>query len=128
HQVIRRATSLISEDQPMAGSQFSYVIYIRTTPEKLWQGLTNPVFTRRYWCETHQESEWKPGATWRNMIPDGRVGDSGEIQEIEPGPRRVLTWRNEFVPEMRKEGYSRLSYELEPVGESVKLSLTHEID
>jgi uncharacterized protein YndB with AHSA1/START domain len=111
----------------MPGSQFSYVIYIRTTPQKLWQGLTDPAFTRRYWCETRRESEWKPGASWRNMIPDGRVGDSGEVVEVEPGRRLVLTWRNEFVPEMREEGYSRLTYDLEPVGESVKLSLTHEI-
>src|SRR5258707_10216422 len=57
------------------------------------------------------------------MIPDGRVGDSGEILEIEPPRRLVLTWRNEFKPELRAEGYSRLTYELEKQGESVKLTL-----
>ena len=62
------------------------------------------------------------------MIPDGRVGDSGEVLEIEPGRRLVLSWRNEFMPELRKEGYSRLTYELEQRGESVKLTLVHEID
>jgi uncharacterized protein YndB with AHSA1/START domain len=109
-------------------SRFIYVTYIRTTPEKLWQALTDPAFTRRYWAETWQESEWKPGAVWKIMIPDGRVGDSGDIVEIDPPRRLVLTWRNEFMPEFREEGHSRLTYELEPVGESVKLTLVHEID
>ncbi len=112
----------------MAESRFVYVTYIRTTPEKLWQALIDPEFTRRYWCETRQESEWKPGASWRSMIPDGRVGDSGEILEIEPERRLVLSWRNEFKPELRAEGYSCLTYELEKQGESVKLTIIHEID
>jgi len=108
--------------------RFVYVTYIRTTPEKLWRALIEPEFTRRYWAETWQESEWKPGAPWRMMIPDGRVGDSGEILEIVPHRRLVISWRNEFKPELRAEGYSRLTYELEQQGESVKLTLIHEID
>ena len=62
------------------------------------------------------------------MIPDGRVADSGEVLEIEPQKRLVLSWRNEFKPEMRAEGYSRLTYELEQQGDMVKLTVTHEID
>jgi len=112
----------------MADSRFVYVTYIRTTPEKLWQALIDPEFTRGYWCETRQESEWKPGASWRLMIPDGRVADSGEILEIEPERRLVLKWRNEFKPELRAEGDSRLTYELEQQGEAVKLTVIHEID
>jgi uncharacterized protein YndB with AHSA1/START domain len=104
------------------------VTYIRTTPEKLWQALLDPEFTRQYWCETYQESEWKPGASWRIMAPDGRVGDSGEILEFDPHRKLVLTWRNELFPDVRAEGHSRLTYELEKVGESVKLTLIHEID
>src|SRR6516225_7415251 len=112
----------------MADSRFVYVTYIRTTPEKLWRALIDPEFTRRYWCETHQESDWEPGAAWRIMTPDGRVADSGEILEIEPNRRLVLTWRNEFKPELHAEGYSRLTYELEQQGESVKLTIIHEMD
>jgi uncharacterized protein YndB with AHSA1/START domain len=112
----------------MADSRFAYVTYIRTTPAKLWKALTEPEFTRQFWCETVQECEWKPAASWRVMIPDGRVADSGEILEIEPERRLVLTWRNEFKPELHAEGYSRLTYELEPVGESVKLTVIHEMD
>jgi uncharacterized protein YndB with AHSA1/START domain len=112
----------------MAESRFVYVTYIRTTKQKLWQALIEPEFTRRYWVETWQESEWKPGAPWRLMIPDGRIGDSGEILEFEPERRLVLTWRNEFKPEMREEGYSRMTMELEQQGEAVKLTVIHEMD
>lgn len=112
----------------MASSRFVYVTYIRTTPAKLWQALLGPEFTRQYWAETWQECEWKRGAAWRLMIPDGRVGDTGEVLEIEPERRLVLSWRNEFNPEFREEGFSRMTYELEQQGDSVKLTVIHEID
>jgi uncharacterized protein YndB with AHSA1/START domain len=113
---------------PITQSQFTYVTYIRTTPEKLWQALIKPEFTRRFWFECWQESEWKTGTSWQLMLPDGRVGDSGEILEIEPQRRLVVSWRNQFKPEMREEGHSRLTYELEKQTESVKLTVVHKID
>jgi uncharacterized protein YndB with AHSA1/START domain len=112
----------------MADSQFVYVTYIRTTPEKLWRALMEPEFTRQFWLGTAQESDWKPGASWRIVTPDGRTADSGEILEIEPHRRLVLSWRNELFPEMTAEGYSRLTYELEQKGEAVKLTVTHVMD
>ena len=112
----------------MANSRFVYVTYIRTTPEKLWQALTDPELTRRFWLGCWQKSEWKAGTSWQLMIPDGRVGDSGEVLEIDPPRRLVVSWRNEFKPELREEGYSRMTYELEKLGESVKLTVTHEMD
>ena len=54
--------------------------------------------------------------------------DSGEVLEIEPPRRLVLKWRNEFRPELKAEGYSRLTYQLEPEGKSVKLTVIHEIE
>jgi uncharacterized protein YndB with AHSA1/START domain len=108
--------------------KFVYVTYIRTTPEKLWRALTEPEFTKQVWAGTWQECDWTPGAPWRIMIPDGRVADSGEVLEVDPPRRLVLKWRNEFKPELRAEGYSRMTYELEQQGETVKLTVTHEID
>ena len=105
---------------------FVYVTYIRTTPEKLWKALIDPEFTKKYWCNCTQQSDWKPGATWRMMIPDGRVADAGEIVEFVPPRRLVLTWRNEFKAELKAEGFSRLTYQLEPDGSSVKLTVIHE--
>ena len=112
----------------MEKPKFVYVTYIRTTPKKLWQALTEPEFTKRYWCSSWQDCAWKPGASWKIMIPDGRVTDSGEVIEIQPEKRLVLKWRNEFRPELRAEGYSRLTYELQKMGESVKLTVIHEVD
>jgi uncharacterized protein YndB with AHSA1/START domain len=112
----------------MSNSRFVYVTYIRTTPDKLWRALMDPEFTRQFWCATWQESEWKAGASWRIMIPDGRVADAGEVLELEPQRKLVLKWRNEFRPELRAEGFSRMTYELEKIGESVKLTVIHEMD
>lgn len=108
--------------------QFAYVIYIRTTAEKLWHALVNPELTKQYWAGTWQESEWEVGASWQIMRPDGQVADSGKIVEIDPPHRLVLTWRNEFRPELHEEGYSQLTYQLEQQGDMVRLMLIHEID
>jgi len=51
----------------MKKDQFVYVTYIRTTPEKLWKALTEQDFTRKFWCNTAQESEWKPGSCWKML-------------------------------------------------------------
>jgi uncharacterized protein YndB with AHSA1/START domain len=108
-----------------AASTFVYVTYIRTTPERLWQALTSAEFTRQYWFGMHQETEWKAGGPWQLMFPDGRVADTGEVVEIDPPKRLVLRWRNEFRPELKAEGYSRCTMEVEPAGEAVKLTITH---
>jgi uncharacterized protein YndB with AHSA1/START domain len=112
----------------MADSLFVYVTYIRTTPEKLWQALIDPEFTRRWWCGVTHECEWKRGSSWKLIIPDGRVADAGEVLEIEPHRKLVLKWRNEFKPELKAEGYTRAMITLEPQGEMVKLTITHEMD
>jgi len=62
------------------------------------------------------------------IYPDGRITDAGEIVELEPGKRIVLKWRNEFRPELKAEGYGRCVIELEPVKDSVKLTITHTMD
>jgi uncharacterized protein YndB with AHSA1/START domain len=108
-------------------SSFVYVTYIRTTPEKLWRALTEPEFTRQFWAATTQVCDWKVGSSWKLMIPDGRVADAGQVLEIDPPRRLVLSWRNEFLPDLHAEGFSRMTCQLEPQGEMVKLTVTHEM-
>ena len=109
-------------------SGFVYVTFIRTTAEQLWSALTSPQFTTQYWFGMHSQTEWRAGSSWKLLLPDGRVADTGEIVEADPPKRLVLKWRNEFRPELKSEGYSRCTIELEPIGGAVKLSITHTMD
>jgi uncharacterized protein YndB with AHSA1/START domain len=113
----------------MDRSSFVYVTYIRTTPEKLWSALTDDVeFMKRYWFGRHCESRWKPGSSWRMMSPDGQISDDGEIVDAEPPRRLVIRWQHRKRPELKAEGESRCTMELEPSGTVVKLSITHTIE
>jgi uncharacterized protein YndB with AHSA1/START domain len=109
-------------------SAFVYVTFIRSTPERLWSALTDADFHKEYWFGMHLKSEWKVGAQWQMIFADGRVADAGEIVEFEPPKRLVLSWRNEFKPELKAEGYSRCVIELEPLSDAVKLTITHTMD
>jgi len=112
----------------MAGDRFVYVTYIRTTPAALWQALIDPDFTRRYWLGVRHEADWRVGGAWKLILPDGTVGDTGEVVEFDPPKRLALRWRNEFRPELKAEGESRCTMELEPAEDAVKLTVTHSID
>jgi uncharacterized protein YndB with AHSA1/START domain len=112
----------------MGRSTFVYVTYIRTTPEKLWSALTDAEFMKQYWFGNHCESQWTAGSSWKMVYPDGRIGDAGEIIEAEPPRRLVIRWRHENKPELKAEGDSHCTMELEPSGPAVKLSITHSIE
>jgi uncharacterized protein YndB with AHSA1/START domain len=112
----------------MSGSTFVYVTYIRTTPEKLWAALTTPDFQRSYWAGNWQDTTWQPGTAWQLKFADGRVADAGEVLEAEKPKRIVITWRNEFRPELKAEGFSRCTFEIEPEANACKLTVVHEID
>ena len=112
----------------MARSTFVYVSYIRTTPEKLWSALTDAEFMKQYWFGTHCESRWTPGSPWKMRYPDGTITDAGEIVESEPPRRLVIRWQHQNKPELKAEGESLCTMELEPSGTAVKLSITHTIE
>jgi len=112
----------------MARSTFVYVTYIRTTPEKLWAALTDVEFMKQYWFGMHCESEWTPGSSWKMVSPDGAITDSGEIVEAEPPRRLVIRWQHQMRPELKAEGASLCTIEIEPDGGAVKLSITHSME
>ena len=111
-----------------AESSFVYVTFIRTTPERLWSALTDVNQMRDYWFGMQINSEWKTGAEWQMVFPDGRVADSGEVLEVQRPKLIRLKWRNEFRPELKAEGFALCTIELEPYGDSVRLSIAHSIE
>ncbi len=112
----------------MAKSTFVYVTYIRTTVEKLWSALTDVEFMKQYWFGVICESQWTAGASWKMVYPDGRITDDGKIIEAEPPRRLVIRWQHQNKPELKAEGDSRCTMELESRGPAVKLSITHTIE
>jgi len=113
----------------MAKSTFVYVTYINTTPEKLWSALTDDVeFMKQYWFGVHCESKWTAGSSWKMVHGDGRITDAGEIVEAEPPRRLVIRWQHQDTPELKAEGASFCTMELEPTGPAVKLSIIHSME
>jgi len=127
------------EETPMEKPQFVYTTYIRTTPERLWQALTEPKFTRRWW-QTTFDTDWNVGSamTWNNhgvMIADPEQ----VVLEFDPYQRLSYRWHT-FTPELNErwafgdelfaklscERRSRVTFEIEPVGEMVKLTVVHD--
>ncbi|HEY4239606.1 MAG TPA: SRPBCC family protein [Kofleriaceae bacterium] len=109
-------------------SQFVYVTFIRTTPEKLWKALTDKAFIRQYWFGMTIESDWTQGSSWRMQDAEGTLYDDGEIVEIEAPKRIVIRWTHRWRAELTAEGPSRCTMELEPVENAMKLTITHEIE
>lgn len=112
----------------MTRSTFVYVTYIRTTPEKLWSALTTPEFMKQYWFGMHCESQWTAGSPWKLVSGDGQVFDAGEIVEAESPRRLVIRWQHQNRPELKVEGDSFCTMELEAAAGAVKLSITHTIE
>lgn len=112
----------------MPRSTFVYVTYIRTTPEKLWSALTDPAFIEQYWFGMRAESRWTAGSPWKLVSGDGQVWDAGEILQAEPPRRLVIRWQHQMKPEMKAEGASLCTMELEAEGAAVRLSITHTIE
>ncbi|HEX9140507.1 MAG TPA: SRPBCC family protein [Steroidobacteraceae bacterium] len=112
----------------MARSTFVYVSYIQTTPEKLWSALTDSEFMKQYWFGMRCESKWTAGSPWKLVSGDGEVFDAGEIIEAEPPRRLVIRWQHQKRPELKAEGDSQCTMQLEPTDNAVKLSITHTIE
>ena len=98
----------------MAKSEFMYVTYINTTPQKLWKALTTPEFQKQYWVGMQIKTDWKPGSKWEMVFPDGSIADQGEVLEFKPLKKLVLKWRNLWKAGLKEEGYSRCIMDIEP--------------
>jgi uncharacterized protein YndB with AHSA1/START domain len=106
--------------------QFVYVIYIAATPEKVWNALIDAEITTQYWQHVNL-SDWRPGSRWEHRRDgiDGAVQLVGKVIESTPPRRLVLTWAFP-ADEAREEKHTRVTFELEPVGTVVRLTVTHD--
>ena len=109
----------------MSKPEFVYVTYIETTPEKLWEALTSSEFSKRYWFGTEVRSDWKVGSPFA-LVTDGKTSDTGEILVADPPRRLSYTFKHELFEEMRDEPATKVVFTIEPFGEIVKLTVTHE--
>ncbi len=109
----------------MGKPEFVYVSYIETTPEKLWEALTSSEFTKRYWWDTSVVSDWKVGSAF-SLVFNGKTTDVGEILEADRPRRLSYSLRHILNDAASKERPSRVTFVLEPHGQLVKLTLTHE--
>jgi len=101
-------------------------LYIRTTPEQLWEAITDPAWTSRYWYGAFNRSGWQPGDRWVSESEDGEVYLEGEIVEAERPSRLVHTFHVVDEPEPAAEAPSRVTWEIGAEGEACRLVLTHE--
>ena len=109
----------------MSKPEFVYVTYIETTPDKLWHALTDGDFTERYWFGARLRSDWKVGSTFEMVRSDGSVSDAGKVVEVDPPRRLAYTFVN-LSDKYRGDLPALATFELEPFGKLVKLTLTHE--
>jgi len=104
-----------------------FEIYIRTSPERLWEAITDPEIRARYNFGAGVRSDWTPGARLEMSSPksDGLLGE-GEVVEADPPRRLVHTMRALWGDDVRAEGTTRVTWEIEPIADSCRLTLTHD--
>lgn len=128
------------EANPMSDNAFVYTTYIKTTPEKLWQALTDPTFTNRYWGASF-DTDWQPGSEmvwhqrdWMSKDPEQLVLESDPYRKLsytwhtfDPAFATAFEMNPNDVASWAREPRSKVTFELEPTGaELVKLTVVHD--
>jgi len=105
-----------------------YTIYIAASPEKVWQALTTAEFSRQYFSGFAIEADLKVGGAFIARAPDGSVHIGGEVIECDPPKKLTVTWNVNWPALVEKLGPTLVSYEIEPAGEAVKLTMLQSHD
>jgi uncharacterized protein YndB with AHSA1/START domain/DNA-binding transcriptional ArsR family regulator len=102
-----------------------FQVYIRATPEQLWQAITDPNFTSQYFRGSRVESDWGQGDGVKYWIGKDLVVD-GEVLDVDPPRRLVTTWSFRRQPDLRDDPPSRVTWEIEPIGQTCRLTVVHD--
>lgn len=114
---------MTTNDEIIAPPDVVYVTYIRATPERVWDALTRGTETKRYFFGFRIESDWRIGARWALHGEQG-VHDEGEVLECEPPRRLKISWNVVAFEDARDLSPAYITYDIEPLGESVRLTMT----
>jgi uncharacterized protein YndB with AHSA1/START domain/DNA-binding transcriptional ArsR family regulator len=117
--------STLEADAPMSAPKHVYEVYIRTTPERLWQAITDPAVTEAYYFNSRIQSDWQPGSPFEMRQADGRLDIDGEVIEAEPPRKLVHSFNLRWDPDVN-DPPSRVTWEITPMGETCRLSLVHD--
>jgi uncharacterized protein YndB with AHSA1/START domain len=109
----------------MTSTEFVYVTYIAADPKRVWDALLRSELTRKYWGHDNV-SDWKPGSKWEHRQADEsrKVRIAGKVLESDPPRRLVLTWNDPAASDAATQ--SRVTIELEPIEDMVRLTITHD--
>jgi uncharacterized protein YndB with AHSA1/START domain len=105
-----------------------YTIYIASTPEKVWQALTSAEFSRKYFFGNAVEVDLKVGGAYLVRTPDGALHISGEVIECDPPRKLTVTFNVNWPALIEKLGPTLVTYEIEPAGDAVRLTMTEAHD
>lgn len=105
-----------------------YTIYIACTPEQVWQALTTAEFSRKYFSGFAVEMEQALGGSFLVRAPDGSTHISGEVLEYDPPKRLTVSWNVNWPGLVEKLGTTLVTYEIEPAGEAVRLTMSERHD
>lgn len=109
----------------MSTSPFVYVTYIRATPEKVFQAITDAEITRLYWGHENV-SDWKPGSQWKHRnAKNGQVRILGEVLEARPPHRLVISWASTADAHDRSKR-TVVTFDIEQLGDMTRLTVTHD--
>jgi uncharacterized protein YndB with AHSA1/START domain len=108
------------------GDTAVFEIYIKTTPEQLWEAITNPQQRAAYSFGVAPESDWTPGSTYRAGVPDVVDIAAGENVVVEPPRLLVQTFTALWSDEVKAQGQTRVTWEIEPIGTSCRLTVVHD--
>jgi uncharacterized protein YndB with AHSA1/START domain len=108
------------------GAMTVFEIYIKATPERVWEAITDPEMRRRYSFGVGTESDWTEGSEYKSSVPGVVDIASGTNLEVDPPRRLVQTFTALWSEDVKGEGETRVTWELEPVGSSTQLRVTHD--